>query len=46
MNDQLQAKPVSKRRQKLRNYLIGVALVAFAIGIYTLTWYKIATKSL
>lgn len=46
MNDQAKTQPVQNRRQKLRNYLIGIALIAFVIGIYALTWYKIASKSL
>jgi hypothetical protein len=40
------AKPVPNKSLKIRNYLIGLALVAFVVSIYALTWYKIATKSL
>lgn len=40
------AKPTLNKRQKLSNYLIGLALVVFVVSIYALTWYKIATKSL
>ena len=46
MNDNKSIQIIQKRRQKLRNYLIGFALVAFAISIYSLTWYKIASKTL
>ncbi len=38
--------PTLKRQQKIRNYLVGAALVAFVIFVYVLTWVKIATKSL
>lgn len=46
MDDELKTQPAQKRYQKLRNYLVGVALIAFVVGIYALTWYKIASKSL
>ncbi len=35
----------SKRRQKLRNYLVGAAIFAFAAFVYALTWIKIANKT-
>ncbi len=34
------------KKQKLRNYAVGLALVGFVVFIYALTWYKIASKSL
>ncbi len=45
-DNQAIAKPLHNKRQKIRNYLIGLALVAFVVSVYALTWYKIATKSL
>jgi Coiled-coil domain-containing protein 56 len=45
-DNQALAKPAQNKRQRIRNYLIGLALIAFVVSIYALTWYKIATKSL
>jgi len=37
--------PREKRIRRLRNYAIGLALVAFVVFVYVLTWIKIANKS-
>ena len=34
-----------KRRQRIRNYLVAGAVVAFVVFVYVLTWVKIANKS-